>query len=166
MNHRELVLSAGKKARFEFLALPESLQDEIVEGLDGRTLTLEGAAALVKSSGYRLSHVAIGGYYRAVRRERRLLELSSEVKRIVSEFAGQPYEESLKSLANLIIATAAVGLADGSVGIKDIDLGKVLKALPAPADKTQPDREASANDPKGLNPDVIKKVREQIYGIV
>ncbi|MHC1726516.1 MAG: hypothetical protein AB9866_10980 [Syntrophobacteraceae bacterium] len=78
MNHRELILSARKKARFAFLSLPEDLQDEIIDGLDGQSLTLEAASALVKARGHSLSHEGIAGYYRALRAERRLFQV--EVK--------------------------------------------------------------------------------------
>ncbi len=71
MNHRELILSCRKKARFAFLALPEDLQDAIIEGLDGQTMTLEGSRDWLADRGHSLSHEAIAGYYRAVRMERR-----------------------------------------------------------------------------------------------
>jgi hypothetical protein len=126
VNHRELVLSARKKARFAFLSLPEELQDEVVEGLDSQAMGLVEASALVKSRGYSLSHEAIAGYYRAVRTERRLLEINQELSRVIKEFAKKPQKEALESLVNLVIATAATGLADGSVGIKDVDLAKLV----------------------------------------
>jgi hypothetical protein len=129
MNHRELVLSARKKAKFLFLSLPEELQDEVIDGLDSQKLTIEAARDLVRGRGHTIGHDAISGYYRAVRTERRLFEANQELTRILAEYADRPYEDSLQSLANLIIAMAASGLAAGDVGIKDIDLGKVLQAL-------------------------------------
>lgn len=78
MNHRELILSARKKAKFAFLGLPEELQDEIIGGLDNQALTLRAASALIKSRGFDLSHEAISGYYWAVRRERRLFGIEAE----------------------------------------------------------------------------------------
>jgi hypothetical protein len=179
MNHRELVLSARKKAKHAFLSLPEELQDEIVDGLDAQALTLEAARDMVRSRGYSLSHEAIAGYYRAVRRERRLHDASQELTRIVADFAAQPYEESLKSLTNLVIAMATAGLADGTVGIKDIDLGKLVKAVQpaepkaaakpdeAPA-KAQPEKAAEAPAPAktgGLTPETAEEIRRQILGI-
>jgi hypothetical protein len=173
MNHRELVLSARKKAKFGFLSLPEELQDEVIEGLDGQSLTLESARDLVKERGCQLSHEAIAGYYRAVRTERRLFEANQELSRIITEYASQPYQESLQSLTNLIIAMAATGLADGSVGIKDIDLGKVLQAL-GKRETTDDGRrmtEGGLSSPptegnRGvINPETIRRVREEIYGV-
>ncbi len=169
MNHRELVLSARKKAKFGFLALPEELQDEIVDGLDNQALTLEAASALVKSRGHSLSHEAIAGYYRAVRTERRLLEVNQELSRVVAEYADKPFEEGLKSLANLIIATAATGLAAGDVGVKDIDLAKVLKALPAlqlasetaEAGKSGRGETGKVSGTRIPTADEIKRLREQ-----
>lgn len=168
MNHRELVLSAEKKAKFAFLGLPEALQDDIIDALDGHVMGLVEASALVKSKGHPLSHEAIASYYRAVRRERRLLEVGQELKRIIADFGNQPYEEGLKSLANLIIATAMSGLADGSVGVKDIDLGKVLKALPAdPPGKPGAVAEQTPEKPAaaGLSVDAADQIRREILGI-
>jgi hypothetical protein len=165
VNHRELVLSARKKARFVFLALPEDLQDQIVDGLDGQTLTLQEASKLVASRGHSLSHEAIAGYYRAVRTERRLLEVNQELSRIIAEFAAKPQKEALEGLANLVIATAVSGLADGSVGIKDVDLPKMINAI---AKASVPDQEnaAPAAGPTGLSAQAADKIRRQILGIV
>lgn len=72
INHRDLIQSASKSYRTHFQLLAPDLQDEIVAGLDARTLTLCGASELVKSRGGRLSAWAIAKYYRAVRHERRI----------------------------------------------------------------------------------------------
>ena len=168
MNHRELVLSARKKARFAFLSLPEDLQDEIVEGLDGQALTLEAASALVRSRGHSLSHEAIAGYYRAVRTERRIMEVNQELTRVISEFASKPQKEALEGLTNLVIAMAASGLADGSVGIKDIDLSKLVAALPRTetTPQAQPGKESASTSPdRGLSTDAADKIRREILGI-
>jgi len=140
MNHRELVLSARKKARFAFLSLPENLQDEIVDGLDGQTLTLHEASALIASRGHSLSHEAIAGYYRAVRTERRLQDANQELSRVIAEYASKPQKEAVEGLTNLVIAMAASGLADGSVGIKDINLPKLIESISG--------RKAPASSPK------------------
>lgn len=168
MTHRDLILSARKKARFAFLALPEGLQDEVIDGLDGQTLTLADASALVKARGHSLSHEAIAGYYRALRTERRLLEVNQELSRVIGEFAGKPRDEALSSLVNLVIATAASGLADGSVGIREINLPKLVEAAAkAVASKTAGQ---DAGQPKDVGksawnniPDAetIRKIREQ-----
>jgi len=168
MNHRELVLSAAKKARFHFLQLPEGLQDEIVDGLDGQTLTLQAAAQLVRDRGYRLSHEAIASYYRSVRRERRLYEAEQELRRIAADFASMPIEDGARSLANLMIAMAHAGLADGSIRIKDIDLGKVLSNLPGrinpPAGKPGGEDRTAAPEapPRVVDAETIRTLREQL----
>lgn len=161
MNHRELILSARKKAKFAFLGLPEDLQDEIVEGLDRRTLTLEQASALLDARGYTLSHEGVASYYRAVRRERRLREVNDEFTRMISGFAEMPTDQGLRSLLNLALATAARGLADGKVGIKDIDLGKLVQAMPREKSDPplEPDGKATGRSPDA---DEIRKIREQI----
>ena len=173
MNHRELVLSARRKAKFLFLSLPEELQDEVIDGLDGHKLTIEAARDLVRGRGHTIGHDAISGYYRAVRTERRLFEANQELTRILAEYADRPYEESLQSLANLIIAMAASGLAAGDVGIKDIDLGKVLQALggrvrgeASSVRGEEPGEGDKAGAKKnGLDQETLKRVREQIYGV-
>jgi len=107
MTHRELVLSARKKARFHFLQLPEDLQDEVIERLDGQTLTLEGASDFLAARGHTLSHEAIAAYYRAVRRERRIHDSTQELARVFEAYQGQDLEGNLKALTNFLIATAA-----------------------------------------------------------
>jgi|GEM_PF-2126063 len=181
MNHRELVLSARKKAKFLFLSLPEELQDDVIDGLDGQKLTIEAARDLIRSRGHMIGHDAVSGYYRAVRTERRLLEANQELTRILEEYADRPYEESLQSLANLIIAMATSGLAAGEVGIKDIDLGKVLQALvgrvrgeasgvrgdqAARGDSSPAEGKAETGKRKGLSADAAEQLRRDILGIV
>lgn len=162
------MLSAVKKARFAFLALPETLQDEIVDGLDSRTLSLEDASGIVKSKGFSLSATAIRKYYAAVRRERRLNEANRYLERIVEGFANQSCEETLKSLTNLIVAMAALGLADGTIGIKDIDLPGVLRAIHAnTAAKGHPDGRTDVvapERPRGLSPETVSEIRRKILG--
>jgi hypothetical protein len=176
MNHREPVLSARKKARFAFLGLPEDLQDEIVEGLDGRTLTLLEASALVKSRGHSLSHEAIAGYYRAVRTERRLLEANQELSRVIAEYASKPQKEALEGLTNLVIAMAASGLADGSVGIKDINLPKLIESMGrsggvsprtdgCPAESPAAGGGDGAAQRKGqVSAETLESIRRDVYG--
>ncbi len=170
MNHRELLLSASKKARFAFLSLPEGLQDEIIAGLDGQTLTLQSASALVKERGHSLSHEGIAGYYRALRTERRLLGVREEMSRIIAEYAKKPHKEALESLVNLAIATAATGLVDGSTKMK-IDLAALVKALPQdqPA-PVQPEPQAgeqkqSPESGPGLSEQAAEEIRKKVLGI-
>jgi len=171
MNHRDYIDSADKRAKFGFLKLPEELQDEIFDALDEERMTLQQASALVKERGYPLSHEAIAGYLRAVRRERRLYDLNSEISRLIADFASQPLEESLHSLIQMVIASTAVGIADGKVGIKDIDLGKFLAAVrnnvpkngahpPSDADATRDG--AYAPKPEGLTDAAAEKIKEAI----
>ncbi len=167
MNHRELVLAADKKAKFKFLSLPEELQDEVVEGLDGQTLTIEAARDLIRAKGHSIGHDAVSGYYRAVRRERRLLEVNQALGRVIEQFADQPYDQALSSLVNVLIATAMNGLADGSVGIKDVDLGKVLAAVGGKAQQQKGKAaEASTEEQPGKkgppNAEDLKRIRQEI----
>lgn len=168
MNHRELILSAVKKSMSSFLLLPEALQDEVIDGLDSRSLTLDQAVQLVQSRGFKLSRTALSEYYRAVRRERRLHGASRNLERIVEGFANQPYEETLKSLTNLVVAMAALGLAEGTIGIKDIDVVGVLGAVcrSSSAGARTPGRKGSAqeNAPKGLSDATVSEIRRKILG--
>lgn len=166
MNHRELVLSAMKKVRFTFLNLPEELQDEIVEGLDLRTLTLREASALVESrlpGDKGLSHEAIARYYRALRRERRLFEIDEDLARVIVKFAGQPRNRSLQGLAGLIIAKAAAGIANGTVPIHGINIERMLKTLTEVAPVQQPGRGGNAGRNKsGSQADVGAMLAEAV----
>lgn len=177
MNHRELILSARKKAKFHFLQLPESVQDDLIDRLDGGTITLEGARDFLREQGHTLSHEAIAGYYRAVRRERRLYDATQELTRVVEQFRGGSIEEGSQVLANFLIATAVRQLADGELAIKPVDLGKVLQAVmkgqpPAssPADAAaKPSEEPAARKEGGgkeLARETIEKIRRDVYGIV
>lgn len=184
MNHRELVLSARKKAKFHFLQLPESLQDEIIEKLDGQALTLEAARDFLAGRGHVLSHEAIASYYRAVRRERRIYDSTQELTRVFEEFQGQDLAGNLEALTNFLIAQATSRIADGEIGFRDIDLGKIVQSLASLAKRNagtvqaQPaprrDGEGSAGEAAGggahgadrrLDREALNKIREQVYGI-
>lgn len=173
MNHRELVLSASKKAKFRFLQLPEKLQDEIIGRLDAHELTLEAARDYLAGLGHSLSHEAIAGYYRAVRRERRIYDATQEVSRMFEAFGDQAPEENIRGLTNYIVAVAAQKLADGEVAMK-VDLGQIIKAF---AKASQPAMaEAPAEGPvaagcsqaqprKGLTAEAVDQLRREILGM-
>ena len=168
MNHRELIQSAGKKARFGFLTLPEDLQDEIIDAFDGGTLTLQEASILVKSRGHSLSHEAISGYYRAVRMERRINESKQEIARVIKEFAQRPQKEAVDGLIGLTLALAATGLADGTVGIKDVDLVKLLKEQSGNAQdvaKIEPGKDSKSTAEPGLTGDVAQWIKNEVLGV-
>ena len=168
MNHRDLILSASRRDRHAFLALPESLQDEIIDGLDGGTLTVTAASELIKSRRLSLSHEGVASYYRAVRRERRLVELNSDIPRFINAFKDNPTEENFAGLLNIALATAAAGLVDGSVGIKDLDLVKLSGILPAPKPATEVPASPGAGGPVepkkplGLSDAAAAEIREKI----
>lgn len=168
MNHRELMRSRARAAKFAFMALPEDLQDEVVDGLDARRLTLDAASDLLASRGYPLSHEAVASYYRAVRKERRLVEANREFRRVAAEFARSPLEGNLRALVNLVLAMAAEGLADGTVGIKNIDLARLLEHLPAPERPKEKAPEGGGGETqrqKGLTPEAAEDIRRKILGV-
>lgn len=149
MNHRELIASARRNYRFAFSALPHDLQDRVVDGLDSNELTLREASALIESeSGVRLSHEAVSGYYAAVRRERRVADINDTMRDMIQDFAQRPTEEGLQAVVNLALAAAAHGIADGSVGIKNIDLAKLAEAArhQAGCNADEPEAGAPASD--------------------
>jgi hypothetical protein len=166
MNHRDLIKSADKKVKFHFLQLPDELQDFVIDRLDKGELTLEAASAWLKAQGYSLSYEAISGYYRAVRRERRLFDLNSEITRLIADFANRPVEENLRALVSLVISTTAVGLADGNISIKPIDIGKFLaatqiaKAAEGGGAPIGPDESVKA--PGGLTDKAAEELRNRI----
>jgi len=67
INHRELILSSPKKARFGFLSIPCDLQDQIIDGMDTNAMSCAQASGLIEQRGFKLSHEAISDYYKAVR---------------------------------------------------------------------------------------------------
>ncbi len=164
MNHRELILSAQKRSKFAFLALPEDLQDEIMDGLDSGVLAMREASEMVKARGKSLSHVGIAAYYRAVRRERRLYESRRNLSQVISNFAGLPSEESVRGLFGLIMALAATGLAEGTVRIRDIDLARILALFPGAVQA----RKECADDEKvsSLGPEATQKLVEEVEKIL
>jgi L-ribulose-5-phosphate 3-epimerase UlaE len=70
INHRELILSSTKKARFGFLNIPCDLQDQIIDRMDTNTMSCAQASQLIEQRGFKLSHEAISDYYKAVRLRR------------------------------------------------------------------------------------------------
>ncbi len=160
MNHRELLLSAQKKPRFSFLALPAELQDEIVDGLDSGMLSLREASEMVKAHGKSLSHEAIAGYHRAVRRERRLYESRCNLSQVIAGFAGQPPEESIKGLLGWIMASAATGLAEGTIRIGEINLARILGLF---SGVTQARKDDAADEKvSSLGPEETRKLVEEV----
>ncbi len=164
MNHRELILSAEKRHRFGFLALPEDLQDEIVDRLDSGMLTMREASELVKARGKSLSYDAIAAYYRAVRRERRLCDAKQDCSQVIAKFAGIRPEETLKGLLGFIVASAATGLAEGTVRIRDIELSRTLAillgAVQAGKDSTEDEKVSS------LGPEETRKLVEEVERVL
>ncbi|OGP61833.1 MAG: hypothetical protein A2V67_04925 [Deltaproteobacteria bacterium RBG_13_61_14] len=163
MNHRELILSRDRKPRFFFLQLPLELQDRIIDGLDSGELTLEQAAGLTKLQGQYLSHEAISDYYQAVRRERRVFELNNTATRLIAEFAAAPDGQGLQALVNVVTQTALLGLVDGTVKIRPVDLAKLLE-LQRGAAATEPRPESDNQKPAMTQAEVAQRIREQ-YGI-
>jgi hypothetical protein len=70
VNHRELVLSRRRKARYGFLLLPATLQDLIIDSMDRGQMTLIEAQDFITDKGFRLSRQAISTYYQVVRNGR------------------------------------------------------------------------------------------------
>lgn len=88
INHRELILSSSRKMRFYFMRLPHDLQDQIINGMDQNSLTLNQASQLACERGFQLSHEAISDYYAAVRERRsQLLAVNAkdQVRRPIKE---------------------------------------------------------------------------------
>lgn len=105
-----------------------------------------------------------------VRRER-IEEAEATLRGIVSDFEDRPVEESLRRLTVLILRMAALGLAEGSVGIKDIDLPKLLAALPDPArgaggaDAGAGKRDKRDRGTAGLSDAAASAIRRKILGV-
>jgi hypothetical protein len=169
MNHRELILSrAGAKTRSTFLELPEELQDELIEGLDNGSLTLREASDKCKAAGRALSYEAISNYYRAVRRERRMYDIANDLRRVVEDQAGGDTAKLTAAAVNLLLSRVVQGLADGDIGVKDLDAARMMALLPAPT-PASPAAEASSaagNAPldKKSPGELTEKVKD-IYGL-
>lgn len=172
MNHRELMQSAHRMTRSTFLQLPEDLQDQVIDGLDRGDLTMVAAADLIRQAGHSLSHEGVSNYYQAVRRERRLHDGNLELSRQIAEFAEAPTEDALKSVLNVALGMTALGLADGTVGIRNLDLARLLTASaglakPAANDGSAEGIESGSGAPKlaGLNEEATDHIRRNILGI-
>lgn len=174
MNHRELMQSRAKKSRHAFLGLPEDLQDRVMDGLDRQELTLEAAEDLIKAAGFPLSHQAVANYYECVRVERRLHANNETLTSAISQFKDQPVEDNLRALANVLMSAAVAGVGNGSIGIKDIDLARLIEAVQQP----KPVAKAEAQDSKavetkrdpepgeqGLSGEVADWVRKEVLGV-
>lgn len=174
MNHRELMQSARRMTRSSFLTLPEELQDRVIDGLDRGDLTMVGAADLIRQAGCSLSHEGVSNYYQAVRRERRLHDGNLEMARLVSEFAQAPTEDALKAVLNVALGMTALGLADGTVGVRNLDLARLLTASAGLAKPATSASGGSAEDTKsraetpavgGLSDDQADLIKRKILGI-
>jgi hypothetical protein len=127
IGHRELLLSAARKCRSAFLQLPEKLQDEIIDGLDSGELTYREAEKKIAQAGFDLSYNAIYNLHKTLRRERRLFLLRDNLKELMN-FADMDPDKNAKALLNLTLVSAIQGLADGEIGIRDLDLARMMAA--------------------------------------
>ncbi len=162
-NHRDLILSrTGRKCKSAFLELPPELQDEVIDGLDRGELTLVEASDLIASHGSSLSYEAISNYYKLVRRERRLHDIRNALTDLVAEFQGTDTEQNMRALLNLALAKTIQGLADDEIGIKDLDLARmmaVLKVGSGDGERGAGEEEKAAG---GLSEDTVEKIKRGI----
>ena len=162
MHHRDLINSAKRKTKHKFLTLPEKLQDEIIDGLDTRKMTLEQASEKARKKGHLISYESIARYYREVRRERRMHDANQSLCRVMDQFANEPMEKNLKAFVNMIIGMAAMGLLEGQVGLKSIDAVKLLGSVGS----LQGEHQSPGKKPgDGFNQDLLKKIRQEVYGL-
>ena len=167
MNHRELMQSRMKKARFFFMSLPPDLQDQIIDGLDQGRLTLEAASDLIAKTGVKLSIEAISDYYHAVRRERRLRDLNGGLDEIREIFKDKNLDDNRRALINIAISKVIQGLADGEIGIKDLDVARMMAMLPAEAPAAIPPAQSEtqpAANPQSAS-EKLDQVAEEMYGL-
>lgn len=160
MNHRDLILSAPRKAKHQFLALPEELQDRIVDGLDAGTMTLQGASDEIKAAGHSLSHEAVSNYYRAVRRERRRAQIQDTLAGVLETVKDRDEQALVKAAVNLALANIIQGLADGEIGFRDLDTTRLLAANPREAAVVETGEEPREAADKPLNGAVMEKLRK------
>ena len=62
----------------------------------------------------------------------------------------------------MIIGMAAMGLLEGQVGLKSIDAVKLLGSVTSLAG---PDPTAAKKTSDGFNQDLLKKIRQEVYGL-
>lgn len=166
--------STAKKRKLSFLQLPEDLQDEIMDGLDSGSLTLEAARDLAASRGFAISHEAIARYHRAVRAERRVRESREQLSRAVREMAlgSESLEDSIQALVRMAVGMAMQRIAEDGMELKPVDLGKMVDAAVKLAVlSAEPDGRAGSTDepaaepagPKVPDAETIRRLREMLF---
>lgn len=106
MNHRDLMLARDKKPQYKFLELPETVQDEIIKGLDRCELTEDTAEELARSHACEISGRAISRYYKALRRERALYLRRESLQQSISSLLSVDAGDASKMYAKLAIDIA------------------------------------------------------------
>lgn len=103
---------------------------------------------------------------------RRLNDAARQLMKTLSDADGKPHDAALRDLITLIISMASTGLAVGTVGIKDIDLSKLLAACPSKepvADEADLEKPCAAEPDKKsrkeLAEEVLTKIRRDVYGL-
>jgi hypothetical protein len=165
---KDTMRSSERHYRFEFLSLPEELQERIVDALDAGEMTVREAEAEIRAAGHSLSFQGVASFYSALRRERRLLEINSGVKRLIEEFKNQPAEDRLRLLLDITLAAAIDDVASGNYKLKAIDVGELAGLIaagvgqpPAPADPAAATVHAEKK-PAGLTTEAAEELRRKI----
>jgi hypothetical protein len=187
MNHREVMTARAKKARHKFLELPEGLQDEIVARLDGNSLTIEAAEDLCREAGTPIGKSSIGRYYEALRRERALQIRRERLEQNIAALISVDPDETAKLYLKLAIdlGAEAIMAAGGDVealknaciaassavhAVADLTRARTgeqkvkadLRKLDGMAEKA----EQAGKHKRELDPGTLRKIREQVYGLV
>ena len=180
MNHRDLMRSRARKSRHRFLGLPEGLQDEVIEGLDSQTLTLEAAAEKIRAAGFGISHQAVANYYAALRHERRLQAANRSVTRLFETFRGQPTMKNLEALVSMVAAVASEGITGESAADIGRATASLLRALAekqkaeTARERLEMEREKAARKEEGERPEgrrgglsreTVRRIERDVLGL-
>lgn len=186
MNDRELMLARAKKARHAMLELSPELHDEIVAGLDARTLTGESAAALANARGADIGFRSVLRYYEALRRERALQirreRLEQNIAALVSVDPDETARLYLKLAVDLgaeaimaaggdpeALKSACIAASSAIHAVADLTRARTgekkaraeLRKLDEMAEKA----EKGGKHKRELDPETLRKIREEVYGI-
>ncbi len=176
MNHRDIMLMAAmfneRQPKFDFLRIPEEIQDAVIDGLDTATMTYTEASQFLKDSGYSLSHESIRRYYMTLKNERRKHDMSYVARATMAQYANYDFQGAMETLLALSITAVLHTLSDGKLNLGNQlsrvmeQILKLYETLEGMDKRSIKKARAKGNHTTGMLPKEAREKIRRIYGMV
>ena len=173
---------AGRRTHSRISGLPKGLREAIDDALL-RGVTYDEIVAWLAGKGAEVSRSSVGRYGKEFsKRLERLAQVRDQTKAIVQEVSGRPATEMHEAANLLAVQQIFERLLDAKDEIDEANIVELIKAV-AQLEKSAVWRERAKlafkrqaetaakkieeiGEKEGLSPEILRKIREQVYGIV